>query len=388
MHPLRRARERRNLSQQALADLCGLGIATVERAERGRPVRPDTRQRLCVYFGMPASELGLISDICQDNEADGMNRRQALQALLGVAGTTLFLHDAPTSISEAISRPVIDATVLPSLQVMTQSYWQLRAHLATPDLQPAVIEHFNTLMRLLRTYSMTPSVCEQLCTLTGEVAQIVGVIAYDNGKSVDALAAYRTAIEAASEAGDVALHATALGRLTLLYNHLHDHISAMATIQEAVLRAGTGTNTTIRAWLAVVEAETRAHLQDVQGYHRATIRAETLAQRIAADDYSYWCGFDIARLTSYRGTGLVQLNRPSEAIPVLQDALALTAPYAMRRRSTIGVELVTAYVQRHEYDAASVLLGKVRSWAQQANSRVNIQRLDQLEPQLIGAGLH
>jgi len=70
----------------------------------------------------------------------------------------------------------------------------------------------------------------------------------------------------------------------------------------------------------------------------------------------------------------------------LQQALALTRPQAIRRRSTIGVELVTAYIQRHEYDAAAVLLHEARSWAQQAQSRVNLQRLAQIEPHLISTG--
>jgi len=408
---LRAARRRKRWSQQTAAEKIGIDRKTYLRLETSQTYpQPGTLDLICSAFGLSAEELGFERAQHSDGGARGqclsstpatlvpppcsteppystdMNRRQALQALLGAASTALFVPDAPATILEIANRPAIDAGAIPSLTVMTQGYWQLRAHLATSDVQPAVTEHLNTLMRALRMYSMTPSVRAQLCALASEAAQIRGAIAYDDSKPADALASYRTALDAANEADNVALHAVALGRLTLLYNHLHDHISAMATIQEAVLRADTGANPTIGAWLALVDAETRAHLQDAQGYDRATSRAEMLAQHVVADDYSYWCGFDAARLTSYRGTGLVQLNRPDEAIPVLHQALALTTPQAIRRRSTIGVELVTAYVQRHDYDAAAVLLHEARSWAQQAQSRVNLQRLAQLELHLISTG--
>jgi len=396
MHPLREARERRNLSQQALADLCELGLATIERAERGRTLRPDTRRRLSAFFGLPADALGLVCDGQRREAADaeatdagdrGMKRRGMLAAL-GVAGAALVAPLSPASETflDALDRPSIDNAILPSLDAITQSYWQLRAHVATPDLRPVVGAHLDTLRRLLTGYSMTPSVRARLCTLTGEVAQIAGAIAYDDDAPADALAAYRVAIQAARESGDVAVHVAALGRLTLLSNHLRDHRGAHASITEAVLRAGTRVNPTIRAWLAVVEAETCAHLRDVRGHHQASERAATLAGQVDPDEYAYWCGFDSARLTSYQGTSLVYLRRPGDAIPVLRQALALTDPRAVRRRATIGVALATAHVQRREYDAAAAVVPTARAWAEQAQSRVNLQDLNLLGARLALVG--
>src|ERR1051326_9088092 len=109
IHPLKRARERRNLSQQELADFTALGIATIQRAERGKRLRPDVRQRLCDYFDMTPLELGLISEIEEDTDRDktdqhsesqqeseasktgnnDVNRRNFLQTL-GIAGAALL----------------------------------------------------------------------------------------------------------------------------------------------------------------------------------------------------------------------------------------------------------------------------------------------------------
>ena len=46
-HLLREARLRKGWSQQHLADFAGISVSTVERAERGEPLRIDSIQRLC-----------------------------------------------------------------------------------------------------------------------------------------------------------------------------------------------------------------------------------------------------------------------------------------------------------------------------------------------------
>ncbi len=58
IHPLRLARERRNLTQRMLADFVGVGEATIQRAERGLPLRADTRKLLCDFLGLSNEDLG------------------------------------------------------------------------------------------------------------------------------------------------------------------------------------------------------------------------------------------------------------------------------------------------------------------------------------------
>jgi transcriptional regulator with XRE-family HTH domain len=58
MHPLRLERTRKRLTQKMLADLTGLGEATIERAEGGARVSLDTQQRLCAFFHKTPQELG------------------------------------------------------------------------------------------------------------------------------------------------------------------------------------------------------------------------------------------------------------------------------------------------------------------------------------------
>ena len=57
---LRTERRRHGWSQQQLADFALVSLSTVERAERGEPIRVDSIQRLCECLSKTAEELGLL----------------------------------------------------------------------------------------------------------------------------------------------------------------------------------------------------------------------------------------------------------------------------------------------------------------------------------------
>jgi transcriptional regulator with XRE-family HTH domain len=70
VHPLRTNREAHNLTREQLAEKIGVGAATIKRAEHGKSIGPDTRQRLCTFFGQSSEELGLTTsdDTSRQNE--------------------------------------------------------------------------------------------------------------------------------------------------------------------------------------------------------------------------------------------------------------------------------------------------------------------------------
>lgn len=74
-HLLREARLKKGWSQQQLADFAGLSVSTIERAERGEPLRIDSIQRLCDCLNRSPEELGLVK-----NE-DCKGEKEALTAL-------------------------------------------------------------------------------------------------------------------------------------------------------------------------------------------------------------------------------------------------------------------------------------------------------------------
>src|ERR1051326_2799720 len=151
-HPLKVARKRRNITQQELADFTGLGIATIQRAERGQKLRADVRKRLCEFLGKSSEELGLLSDgeaelqtdeagqepdskpasEAQEPGTNDVDRRDFLQTV-GIAGARFLLPsqqqirpDLVERFLKALKQPsTIDETTLNHFETLAQSSWQL-----------------------------------------------------------------------------------------------------------------------------------------------------------------------------------------------------------------------------------------------------------------------
>ena len=68
VHPLKKARLKLGYTQKLLADFAQVGEATIQRAESGKPLRPDSIQQLCSHFSeryqrqVSPQELGLVPE--------------------------------------------------------------------------------------------------------------------------------------------------------------------------------------------------------------------------------------------------------------------------------------------------------------------------------------
>lgn len=67
-HPLKKARLKLGYTQKVLADFAQVGEATIQRAESGKPLRPDSIQQICNHFSkqyqrhVSPQELGLVQE--------------------------------------------------------------------------------------------------------------------------------------------------------------------------------------------------------------------------------------------------------------------------------------------------------------------------------------
>src|SRR5437667_2312445 len=82
---LRTARQQKGWNQQQLADFAGVSLSTIERAERGEPIRVDNIQRLCTCLQKTPEQLGLINI-----EDQGVKRRQANEIIASLVGGLLI----------------------------------------------------------------------------------------------------------------------------------------------------------------------------------------------------------------------------------------------------------------------------------------------------------
>src|SRR5205085_9012844 len=130
----------------------------------------------------------------------------------------------------------------------------------------------------------------------------------------------------------------------------------------------------IRCWLAAVEAEVYAHLDDASACDEALRVAKALAACEPFGEDHYATGFNPSRLAGYEGACFVRLHRPERALPALQHALALLDPQAIRRQSTLFTDMGIAYAQQGNIQQACKLACQALDITMHTKSRAVLER--------------
>jgi tetratricopeptide (TPR) repeat protein len=317
------------------------------------------------------------------------SRRQVLQGMLSIASAALALPpqellgpDSWERLALVGRKPAsIDASVMQDLETITKSYWRLRANTTSTDLMNGILGHFQTVIEMLQ-HSQPTATFRRLCSIAGETAQILGQMLFDQQDYPAAWSYYTVALHAAQEALNTDLWAVGLGRMSFLLTYSHQAQEALPLLQEAQHLAGQSTLSTMRSWLAAVEAEAQAHLPDATACSRVLDTAELLATEDGFGVDPYATGLNLSRLAGYKGVCYVRLQQPDRALPALQQAVDLLPPSAIRRQSTLLTDMATAYVQQGAIEQACKLAGQAATLTVETRSRSILQRLRHLRRKL------
>jgi transcriptional regulator with XRE-family HTH domain len=136
IHPLKKARLRLGYTQKVLADFAQVGEATIQRAESGKPLRPDSIQQICNHFSeryqrpVPPQELGLAPDekalsenpsskliVSTAFDPEAEDKLDSAESLIDLAWEAWFAS-RPKEASRSVSR------LLPSLEKMAHVLYQ------------------------------------------------------------------------------------------------------------------------------------------------------------------------------------------------------------------------------------------------------------------------
>lgn len=127
IHPLTLARKRCNLSQKLLAELSGVSLPTVQRAESWKPVGAESRRLLCDFFSdrfhrqVDVQELGLIYEDAQTsaevNEQTQKGTNQPQQSLLSEQRLLEKAHGALAEYLERQQLQLLNALVPGSMNL-------------------------------------------------------------------------------------------------------------------------------------------------------------------------------------------------------------------------------------------------------------------------------
>jgi tetratricopeptide (TPR) repeat protein len=306
--------------------------------------------------------------------------RQQLHDLLMLASTVLVLSPYarwPISEGERASSTLV-TTAIDELEHMTESFWRLCANTSL-DLLGNLVEHFRTIIQLLKQVEVREA-AQRLCSLSGEIAQILGKTLFDLHEYALAWVYYTFSLKAAQAAFNHELWAVGLGRMSLLLIYWNLPHEALPLLQEA--QQLTVQSPRILCWLAAVRAEVYAHLGDVNACDAALTSAKRLTLQASLGEDRYATGFNPSRLAGYEGACFVRLRQPERALPSLQRALTLLDPQAIRRQSTLFTDMGIAYAQQGDVQVACQLAIQALTITAQTKSLSVLERVRQVRKEL------
>lgn len=391
VHPLRQERLRRGWTQKELADFAQVSLSSVERAERGEPLRVDICKRLCECLNKKRpEELSLQSYGAfgerQDTESDEMKRRQVLQ--LGAMGASLLtthqllLHsDTFEQISMLVRKPShVDVKTIQSFGTITEHHWQLvYGGIPKRDLLAGVQGHLQSVTHFLQS-SLTTSLEQKLCEIASQQAQIMSEIYFDMHDYPKAETYSTFAIEIAQRANNPALYAVALARMSFLETYRHRFKEALALLHVArryAEQAVDSIDSMAGCWIAAIEAEVQANIfaryNDIKASDaclKALDRAECITEQAESDPY--WTKFGAASLAAYKGVSFRHLRKPVQAQIVLHQALNTISKDFQGSCGTVLTDLAGAYAQQGEIEEACNRATQALHIISEQNKSVNV----------------
>jgi transcriptional regulator with XRE-family HTH domain len=208
---LRAARQQRRWNQQQLADFAGVSLSTVERAERGEPIRVDNLERLCACLQQTPDQLGLLH-----LEGYDVNRRQANKKLVGLVTGLCITSSAGMTKLSALSELWADDLLTDyarGIAACQDLYYNGNPHQVEAILP--LYSHQTTLLA-----QQTSTLQQPAARLASQAYQLACELATDREDFGTARKFGKLAFTYAQMAGDVNLQVNALISLANLGWHL------------------------------------------------------------------------------------------------------------------------------------------------------------------------
>jgi DNA-binding SARP family transcriptional activator len=309
-------------------------------------------------------------------------RRRLLQYVLSISASMiarpqLFFEAMESELAPSLVAKWtrMDDITLAHLEGMTRSYWKLFYHVSSKyELLPGLSGHLQTILQFLQS-PQPGSIRNRLYALASEAALIVGTILFDMQDHQYASMYYRFAITAAKEAGNNALRAIGLGRLSFLPIYTDTPQQALPLLQEARALLPSSSYPMIRSWLALIEAEAVAHLHDESACEKALAYAEMMQGQSESEEEALWTQINDATLPGYQGVCYLQLQSPTKALEILQSTLHHLTSHAHRHRSIVLTDMAMAMIQMEEIEEACYLLRQALEITTQTKSLMVILRM-------------
>ena len=265
IHPLKKARLKLGFTQVMLADFTKVGKATIQRAERGEALRPDTIRQICDHFsewyhrqvepqelgldywnaGQPEQEESTTSPLeaeqeiqtQEDEDEETLDRREAIKRLgsmgfaLATAPHLLLETILPERYSHKNTLPEIDRETWTHFEKLLETCWQLSKGNVLDIVEPTLWAYLPKLAAIARHTSKQQSIAAEI---TSQSYLLAAILAGHR----DDLQGRQQHSEQALTFGNIArdrnLQVAALRQLALTFDYKDRPRKAMQTYEQSL----------------------------------------------------------------------------------------------------------------------------------------------------------
>ncbi|MFB7633681.1 helix-turn-helix transcriptional regulator [Streptomyces sp. NPDC056149] len=382
-------------SQERFAAVVGVDRTTVGRWDRGETT-PEAvyRPKMAEALQLGLAELDALltpppadfpectaSPPCDRHGSEGIDdmiRREFLRIMVVAGSLTALAPDDADAIAEVASRGSAE-----DFRLMNGHLWQVyQLARSKSSVNTVVKDQLGALNEALKESSRVGGLYEA----AGDLFQLFGELSFDGNRYTDAAASYALAAEASSHARAFDLWACALVRHAYVdvYERRYAEAAETLDIARRVAKRGDSALST-RHWVASVQAEVYAGLQDLGACEKALGEAQRVADLAMPVHPGGWLRFDGSRLAEERGARYAQLGRLDLAEETLRRALeskTLSQGQSFRRRGAVLVDLAAVGAKRRDAEQVVTYGGEALRLAKQSGSGYIARRLQALQGDL------
>lgn len=344
IHPLKNARLKLGFTQVMLADFAQVGKATIQRAERGEPLRPDTVRQLCDYFSeryhhqVEPQELGLVfwetspldqqeaptplpqtEEEIQTQESESeeiIDRREAMKKL-GHMGLTLAT--APHLLLETLypdrytqkgKIPEIDGETWTHFEKLIETCWHLSKGNVLDIVEPTLWAYLPKLAAIAKHPSKQQSIA---AAITSQGYLLAAILAGHRDDLQERQSHCEQALSYGNVARDRNLQVAALRQLALTFDYKDRPRKALQTYEQSLPLLGE-VSPLLRARMYAGLAGSYAQFDREQEALRCISQAyESFPEQPEADSTFLYADCGYFTLILWEGLMYLDLKQPKEA---------------------------------------------------------------------------
>lgn len=349
---LRTARQHKGWSQQQLADFAELSPSTIERAERGEPIRVDSIQRLCTCLQKTPEQLGLLETAHEvDKRLDIVQALQTLETTGTHVISTLSPQIDLQSIEKLFTHKLIRLLnwIIEELEDGTRLRWQLYYNSKNSLTEDGLLEQIIKLEQLANDGGQNYT---RICQLLVQNYQLAGSLARDNFRYNEAAKYFRKAYYIANEINQPDLKATALARQGLIFLRQNYFEKALELYQDATDVAKSAESQT-RAYIISGLAEALARNGYSKECYEKLDEAEKLLtqrQRLSPEEDLAYVQLTMQSLQDARGECFVLLGEPVKGLDYLISAEHHSNQHMSRNHCRLLMQQAEAFLAANQPD--------------------------------------